>query len=40
MGIYGELAFENKERVLYIIWHTHTFRKVLTVSKTIYNPMV
>jgi hypothetical protein len=34
MGVYGELASENKERVLYIIWHTHTFRKVLTVSRS------
>jgi hypothetical protein len=34
MGIWGELAWEEKERVLYIIWHTHTFRKVLTVSRS------
>jgi site-specific DNA recombinase len=34
MGIWGELAWENKQRVLYIVWYTHTFRKVLTVSRS------
>jgi hypothetical protein len=34
MGVYGELALEEKERVLYIIWQTHTFRKVLTLSQS------
>jgi site-specific DNA recombinase len=33
MGVFGELAWEDKQRVLYIIWHTHIFRKVLTVSR-------
>ena len=35
LGIWGELSWENEQRVLYIIWHTHTFRKVLTVSRSI-----
>jgi hypothetical protein len=34
MGVFGELAWEDKERILYIIWHTHIFRKVLTLSRS------
>jgi site-specific DNA recombinase len=31
LGIYGELALEEGKRVIYIIWHTHTFRRDLTL---------
>lgn len=29
LDVRGELAYENGERVLYILWHTHRFRRVL-----------
>lgn len=29
LDVRGELAFEDGQRVLYILWHTHRFRKVL-----------
>ncbi len=38
LGIYGELAWEDKRRVLYIIWHTHRFRKLLTHSRSNSDP--
>jgi hypothetical protein len=30
LDVRGELTLEQDQRVLYIIWHTHRFRKVLT----------
>ncbi len=32
LGLRGELAFEEGQKVLYLIMHTHTFRRELTVS--------
>jgi hypothetical protein len=34
LGLRGELAFEDGQKVLYIIMHTHTFRRELTVSNS------
>jgi hypothetical protein len=34
LGVRGELAFEEGERIVYIVWHTHTFRRDLTLSSS------
>jgi len=38
LGIFGELALEDEQRVVYIVWHVHRVRKVLTLSPSAESP--